>query len=94
MKSITSVNQDLTVLESKRVKRNIKVIFMKDTKPVGRVIEQMASQGSQLRRDNYLTGFKPEPRLNKQLIKAEPIDLLDGWQTKYGQEANVKHTYS
>jgi hypothetical protein len=94
MKSITSVNQDLTVLESKRVKRNIKVIFMKDTKPVGRVIEQMASQGSQLRRDNYLTGFKPEPRLNKQLIKAEPIDLLDGWQTKYGQQENVKHTYS
>mgnify|MGYP001259169671 CR=1 FL=1 len=94
MKSISSVNQGLTVLESKRVKRNIKVIFMKDTKPVGRVIEQMASQGSQLRRDNYLTGFEPEPRLNKQLIKAEPIDLLDGWQTKYGQQENVKHTYS
>lgn len=94
MKSISSVNQGLTVLESKRVKRNIKVIFMKETKPVGRVIEKMASQGSQLQRDNYLTGFEPEPRLNEQLIKAEPIDLLDGWQTKYGQQENVKHTYS
>jgi hypothetical protein len=94
MKSISSVNQGLTVLESKRVKRNIKVIFMKETKPVGRVIEKMASQGSQLQRDNYLTGFEAEPRPNKQLIKAEPIDLLDGWQTKYGQQENVKHTYS
>ena len=67
---------------------------MKETKPVGRVIEKMASQGSQLQRDNYLTGFEPEPRPNKQLIKAEPIDLLDGWQTKYGQQDNVINTYS
>lgn len=94
MKRFSKVNQGLTVLESKRVKQNIKVIFMKETKPVGRVIEKMASQGSQLQRDNYLTGFEPEPRLNEQLIKAEPIDLLDGWQTKYGQQENVKHTYS
>ena len=94
MTSISLVNRGLTALGSKRVIQHMKAIFMKDTKPVGRVIEQMASQGSQLRRDNYLTGFKPEPRLNKQLIKAEPIDLLNGWQTKYGQQENVIHTYN
>ena len=67
---------------------------MNDTKPVGGVIDTMASQGSQLRRDYNLTGFIPEPRLNEQLIKAEPIDLLYGWQTKYGQQENVIHTYN
>ena len=94
MKSISSVIQGLTVLESKRVIQHIKVIFMKETKPVGGVVNNTASQGSQLRRDKLITGSNPEPRPIKQLIKAEPIDLLDGWQTKYGQQANVKHTYS
>ena len=94
MISISLVNQGLTALGSKRVIQHMKAIFMEDTKPVGGVINTMASQGSQLRRDYNLTGFIPEPRLNEQLIKAEPIDLLYGWQTKYGQQKNVIHAYN
>ena len=94
MTSISLVNQSLTALGSKRVIQHMKAIFMEDTKPVGGVVNNAANQGSQLRRDKLITGSNPEPRPIKQLIKAEPIDLLDGWQTKYGQQANVKHTYS